>query len=169
MLARLGAAMIALVCVVSAADAAPRHKHARANSAWASQCDYDNSGRVMCLGPQRRSGESRRAYTSGRPSRCPPVLWCGCFLATKLGFQGRKWRDLWVARSWARLGDAAPRGCIGCIAVFSRGRRGGHVGIVRQWDANGNPVILSGNVNNRVVVAAHVRRRLIALRWVALR
>lgn len=102
---------------------------------------------------------------SGRPPKCPPILWCGCYLATKLGFHGHTWRELWVAKAWARIGRPAPHGCVNCVAVFSR-RGGGHVGLVKSWDAHGNPVVLSGNYNNRVATAAHPASRLIALRWV---
>lgn len=82
-----------------------------------------------------------------------------------MGFHGHTWRELWVARNWARIGRPASRGCVDCVAVFSR-RGGGHVGIVKSWTERGDPVILSGNYNNRVAVAAHSASRMIALRWV---
>ena len=95
---------------------------------------------------------------------CPRYLGCGCWLATHLGITGHQWRELWLARAWAHVGSPAARGCVNCVAVFSRGR-GGHVGQVKRWDANGNPVILS-YMNRRLGVreAAHPAGRLIALR-----
>jgi hypothetical protein len=46
--------------------------------------------------------------------------------------------------------------------VLTRGKRGGHVGMVSGVDANGNPVIISGNHNKRVGVAVYPRSRVIA-------
>lgn len=97
---------------------------------------------------------------------CPRHLRCGCWLATHLGITGHLWRELWVARNWAEQGRQAHRGCIDCIAVFRRGRHGGHVGQVKRWDANGNPVILSDLGSGTVTTQPHPVERLIALRWV---
>lgn len=79
----------------------------------------------------------QQSYSAG----CPLHLGCGCNLAVKLGLGPR--RDLWYARNFEHEGSAASRGCIGCVAVLSRGRHHGHVGIVRSYDPNGNPVIES--------------------------
>src|SRR5690606_33145308 len=51
---------------------------------------------------------------------------------------------------------------VGAIAVLTRGKRGGHVGVVSGVDANGNPVIISGNHNGRVGVAVYPRSRVVA-------
>ncbi len=45
---------------------------------------------------------------------------------------------------------------------MTRGRRGGHVGIVSGIDANGNPILISGNHNNRVVEAPYAAGRIYA-------
>lgn len=98
----------------------------------------------------------------GRPAGCPRA-WCGCWLA--LHKFGRNVRHLWLARNWAREGRPAQRGCIGCVAVFARGKRGGHVGVVIGWRGE-NPVIRSGNHNRGVGTAEYPVSRLIALRGV---
>jgi hypothetical protein len=45
---------------------------------------------------------------------------------------------------------------------MSRGRRGGHVGIITGVDAKGNPIMISGNSGNRVREAPVSRGRIYA-------
>lgn len=95
-----------------------------------------------------------------------PSVWCAWWLRRYLHIPRSKFPPYQynMARAFARIGSPAPNGCVQCIAVFSRGH-GGHVGIVESWNANGDPVILSGNFNNKVATAPHPASRLIALRW----
>jgi uncharacterized protein (TIGR02594 family) len=67
-----------------------------------------------------------------------------------------------MANSFANYGTrvAGPR--VGAIAVMSRGKRGGHVGIVSGIDASGNPIIISGNHNRRVAESVYPRGRIYA-------
>jgi uncharacterized protein (TIGR02594 family) len=51
---------------------------------------------------------------------------------------------------------------VGAIAVMSRGARGGHVGVVSGIDANGNPIIISGNHGRRVAESTYSRGRIYA-------
>jgi hypothetical protein len=46
--------------------------------------------------------------------------------------------------------------------VLTRGRRGGHVGVVTGIDSHGNPIIISGNYGHRVGEATYPRARVIA-------
>lgn len=96
---------------------------------------------------------------------CPRYLGCGCNLAEYFHIAGKRWRELWVARNWAREGHRAERGCVGCVVVLSRGKRGGHVGVVKRYDANGNPVVYS-YANGRLgwTTATYSRRRVLAYR-----
>ncbi|MBZ0138480.1 MAG: CHAP domain-containing protein [Pseudorhodoplanes sp.] len=91
-----------------------------------------------------------------------PTLWCAAWLNKLLG--GGTGSDL--ARSYVTYGRPAAPGCIGCIAVMTRGRNGGHVGIVTGYDARGNPILISGNHNRRVGAGAYPRTRVIAWRAV---
>ncbi|MCL4713192.1 MAG: hypothetical protein KJZ73_18285 [Pseudorhodoplanes sp.] len=91
-----------------------------------------------------------------------PTLWCAAWLNTVLG--GGTGSDL--ARSYVTYGRPAAPGCIGCIAVLTRGKQGGHVGIVTGYDARGNPILISGNHNRRVGAGAYPRTRVIAWRAV---
>lgn len=96
---------------------------------------------------------------------CPRHLGCGCNLANYFHIAGKQWRQLWVARNWSHVGQSAWKGCVGCVAVLSRGRHGGHVGIVRHYDANGNPVIYSyANARLGWTTTTYSARRVIAYR-----
>lgn len=116
---------------------------------------HDSTPPTFSGGPSYQGG-------AGRPAGCPHA-WCGCWLAMQKF--GRNVRHLWLARNWAKEGRPAAQGCINCVAVLSRGKRGGHVGEVVGWDGP-NPVIRSGNHNRRVGTATYPARRLIALRSV---
>jgi hypothetical protein len=148
----------ALALAMTAANAGPRQQQS-----VDARCD--NNGRcVAATGPTGSvfgaggRPAARQPATGGRPSGCPP-LWCGCGLALKLF--GKHVRELWPARAWLKCPHVS--GPVrGSIAVLSRGRRGGHVGIVRGVDANGNPIIFSGNHNRRWGTATYPRRRVIA-------
>ncbi|MBV6486932.1 MAG: hypothetical protein GHHEDOFH_00869 [Pseudorhodoplanes sp.] len=91
-----------------------------------------------------------------------PTLWCAAWLNKVLG--GGTGSDL--ARSYVTYGRRAAPGCIGCIAVLTRGKEGGHVGIVTGYDRSGNPILISGNHNRRVGAGTYPRARVIAWRAV---
>jgi uncharacterized protein (TIGR02594 family) len=86
-------------------------------------------------------------------------LWCARFMNFVLERAGHKGTGSDMADSFARYGRRVPGPQIGAIAVLSRGRRGGHVGVVSGVDGNGNPILISGNHNNRVAEAAYPRSR----------
>jgi uncharacterized protein (TIGR02594 family) len=93
--------------------------------------------------------------------------WCGEFLgriARKIGVKtpgNPNWAPDW-REAGQRISDPRP----GAIALVNRGRRGiGHVGIVTGVDGSGNPIIISGNHNNRVVETAYPRGSIAAYVW----
>lgn len=88
-------------------------------------------------------------------------LWCARFMNTVLERAGYRGTGSDLARSFA---DKKPRISmqVGAIAVMHRGRRGGHVGIVSGIAKDGNPIIISGNHNNRVREAEYPRGRIYA-------
>lgn len=98
---------------------------------------------------------------SGKPQGCPRA-WCGCWLARYYGFTGSKARQLWLARNWASM---FPRVALapGYVAVFARGRRGGHVGKIVAVHNNGTITLTSGNDGNAVRTRARSTRGLIAV------
>lgn len=108
-------------------------------------------------------GNTQHALYRGAKN-CPRSLGCGCNLANYFHIAGKRWRELWVARNWRDEGRPAAKGCVGCVAVLKRGK-GGHVGVVRSYDANGNPVIYS-YANGRLgwTTTAYDARRVITYR-----
>ena len=87
-------------------------------------------------------------------------LWCGRFMAMIAPDAAAQVKNPNRARSWASLPRTSPS--IGAIAVMTRGKTGGHVGVVTGFDANGNPIVISGNHNNRVDEGVYPRSRVIA-------
>jgi uncharacterized protein (TIGR02594 family) len=90
----------------------------------------------------------------------PRTLWCADFLNMLLG-GGTGSRQ---ALSYLQYGTPAQHGCTDCIAVIRRGKRRGHVGVVRDYDAAGNPIVVSGNHGRVVGEGVYSRRRVMAYR-----
>jgi uncharacterized protein (TIGR02594 family) len=90
--------------------------------------------------------------------------WCARFLNFVLNKSGYSGTNSDAARSFASYGRRISEPRVGAIAVLARGknRNLGHVGIVTGVDANGNPVIISGNHGHRVGEAAYPRARVVA-------
>ena len=89
-------------------------------------------------------------------------LWCATFMnlvLAKLGYAGTN-SD--AAKSFADYGRRISEPKVGAIAVLTRGKRGGHVGVVTGIDPQGNPIIISGNHNKRVGESVYARARVIA-------
>jgi uncharacterized protein (TIGR02594 family) len=89
-------------------------------------------------------------------------LWCATFLNLVLAKSGYAGTGSDAAKSFASYGKRINEPTVGAIAVLTRGKRGGHVGIVTGIDANGNPIIISGNHGHRVGEATYPRQRVIA-------
>jgi uncharacterized protein (TIGR02594 family) len=87
-------------------------------------------------------------------------LWCGRFMAMISPNGAAQIRNPNMARDWATLPRVSPQ--IGAIAVLSRGRSGGHVGVVTGFDSNGNPTIVSGNHGGKVGEGEYPKGRVIA-------
>lgn len=113
------------------------------------------SGRIAIEEARRYLGMTARQIGLSRFT-----LWCGTFLgeATSLPHP----RHYQLAASWAAIGRRIDFPLPGAIALVRRGRRIGHVGLVTGTDANGNPVIISGNHRNRVAEVAYPRRAVAA-------
>jgi uncharacterized protein (TIGR02594 family) len=102
-----------------------------------------------------------RKYLNTNPTH-RSRLWCAAFMnfiLAKLGYPGTH-SDL--ARSFVHYGRRISGPRIGAIAVLSRGKEGGHVGIVTGVDKHGNPILISGNFNRRVGIGVHPRSRVLA-------
>ncbi|KRQ14746.1 TIGR02594 family protein [Bradyrhizobium manausense] len=131
------------------------------------QASYDPSassgGATMSGGFGGGSGlvsEARR-YLGGNPTG-RGSLWCARFMNMVLEKTGHQGTGSDMANSFAHYGTRVSGPQVGAIAVMSRGRRGGHVGIITGIDAQGNPIMISGNNGNRVREAPISRGRIYA-------
>jgi uncharacterized protein (TIGR02594 family) len=102
-----------------------------------------------------------RKYLGGNPTG-RGSLWCARFANMVLQHSGYRGTGSDMASSFARYGQRVSGPQVGAIAVMSRGRRGGHVGIITGIDASGNPIMISGNNGNRVREAPVSRGRIYA-------
>ncbi|MGV7217245.1 TIGR02594 family protein [Bradyrhizobium sp. UFLA05-112] len=131
------------------------------------QASYDpsaNSGSMATSGGfgggSGLVSEARR-YLGGNPTG-RGNLWCARFMNMVLEHTGHKGSGSDMASSFAHYGTRVTGPQVGAIAVMSRGRRGGHVGIITGIDAKGNPIMISGNNGNRVREAPISRGRIYA-------
>lgn len=104
--------------------------------------------------------EARR-HLGGNPTG-RGSLWCARFMNMVLQHSGYRGTGSDMANSFAKYGQRVSGPQVGAIAVMTRGRRGGHVGIITGIDAKGNPIMISGNNGNRVREAPVSRGRIYA-------
>lgn len=102
-----------------------------------------------------------RKYMGTNPT-ARKKLWCATFMNMVLAKAGYAGTNSDAAKSFAYYGRRISEPRVGAIAVLTRGKRGGHVGVVSGIDKNGNPIIISGNHNKRVGEAVYSRARVIA-------
>jgi uncharacterized protein (TIGR02594 family) len=115
---------------------------------------------TLGVGSQALVAEARKYMGTNPTDR--KTLWCAAFMnfvLAKIGYAGTN-SD--AAKSFTLYGRRISEPRIGAIAVLSRGRRGGHVGVVSGINAQGNPIIISGNHNKRVGESVYPRARVIA-------
>jgi hypothetical protein len=118
-LRHIGAALIMLACMVSAAEASPRHRPTRHDSAVASQCVETNSGRTICRVWEGRSTGHLRV-TAGHSREAAAERAAGsqyCHIRTAAG-------DITIA-CWLApkmegfIADVVARGFKGRVHCFS--------------------------------------------------
>ena len=103
--------------------------------------------------------EARR-YLGGNPTG-RGRLWCARFMNMVLQHTGHQGTGSDMASSFSHYGTRVSGPQVGAIAVMGR-RGGGHVGIITGVDAQGNPIMISGNNGNRVREAPISRGRIYA-------
>ena len=101
-----------------------------------------------------------RHYLGGNPTG-RGSLWCARFMNMVLEKTGHRGTGSDLAASFAHYGQRVSGPQVGAIAVMGR-RGGGHVGIITGIDAQGNPIMISGNNGNRVREAPVSRGRIYA-------
>jgi uncharacterized protein (TIGR02594 family) len=138
-------------------------RHHRARKPSAAQMENFRNANASLMQPQASFGgsslvaEARRHI--GRNPTGRATLWCARFMNMVLERSGHRGTGSDMARSFASYGRRVSGPQVGAIAVMSRGRRGGHVGVVSGVDAKGNPIIVSGNHGRRVAEAVYSKSR----------
>ncbi|TFV45296.1 TIGR02594 family protein [Bradyrhizobium niftali] len=123
--------------------------------------DIGNAGMSGGFGGGSGLVSEARRYLGGNPTG-RGSLWCARFMNMVLEKTGHHGTGSDMANSFARYGTRVSGPQVGAIAVMSRGGRGGHVGIITGVDAQGNPIMISGNNGNRVREAPVSRGRIYA-------
>lgn len=129
------------------------------NRAPARRSSFAGRVPVASFGGSSLVSEARR-YLGGNPTG-RGRLWCARFMNMVLQHTGHRGTGSDMASSFARYGQRISGPQVGAIAVMGR-RGGGHVGIVTGIDAQGNPIMISGNNGNRVREAPVSRGRIYA-------
>lgn len=111
------------------------------------------------MGSSAVVAEARR-YIGTNPTN-QRSLWCGAFMDMVLRRTGHKGGGN-LASSYASYGQRVSGPQVGALAVMSRGRGGGHVGVVSGIDGAGNVIVVSGNHNNKVAESVYPRSRIYA-------
>lgn len=91
-------------------------------------------------------------------------LWCAEGLNQFLRMVGIRGTNSAMASSFARYGSSVSGPKRGAIAVMSRGKRGGHVGIVME-DKGKYVKVLSANHGGRVGIGLYPKSRIYSYRW----
>lgn len=138
-----------------------RYRHHARRGRYAAAAEASASQGFGGFGGSNVVAEARRYIGSGNPTG-RASLWCARFMNMVLGRSGHKGTGSDMARSFASYGQRISGPQVGAIAVMSRGRRGGHVGIVSGIDVKGNPIVISGNHGHRVAEATYSRGRVYA-------
>ncbi len=118
------------------------------------------AGAMSDVGGSGLVSEARRYIGTNPTGRSS--LWCGHFMNMVLERTGRRGSVSNTARSFASYGTRISGPQVGAIAVMSRGKSGGHVGVVSGIDANGNVTVISGNHGRRVAELVYPRGRIFA-------
>ncbi|HEX5778783.1 MAG TPA: TIGR02594 family protein [Xanthobacteraceae bacterium] len=153
----------------SSHHAAPRASHVRKRGAKKRHVAAAPKAATLFGGGFAAAGNPRwvsvaRQYKGTNPTG-RRSLWCADFLNLVLKKSGMQGTSSSMAKSFASYGTRIPGPKVGAIAILSRGKGGGHVGIVTGIDESGNPILISGNHNNTVAEASYSRGRIIAYVW----
>lgn len=138
-------------------------RHAQAGEGEQDSASRDANAGMMqsSFGGSSVVAEARSFIGHGNPTG-RSSLWCARFMNMVLQRSGHQGTGSDMARSFSHYGQRVSGPQVGAIAVMSRGRGGGHVGVVSGVDASGNPIIVSGNHGHRVAEAVYPRGRIYA-------
>jgi uncharacterized protein (TIGR02594 family) len=131
---------------------APRHERSVTNTRSrrfaAARAGLSSDMATSGFGSSNVIDEARRYIGHGNPTG-RARLWCARFMNLVLERTGHRGTGSDMASSFAHYGQRVSGPQVGAIAVMGR-RGGGHVGVITGIDAQGNPIMISGNNGNRV-------------------
>lgn len=122
------------------------------------QSNTTNNNRVKGDGKLSQAAIAHLGETA-RQLGLPRSLWCADFLNKLVGGNDRR------AVSFLERGTPAPYGCTECVAITRR-KGGHHVGVVIDYDKNGNPILISGNHNRQVGIGTYSRGVVLGYRYI---
>jgi uncharacterized protein (TIGR02594 family) len=142
-------------------NTAPNRRHTHHNLARARAAAQSQSHSNSAYGEYTSNplvAEARKYIGTNPTGRSS--LWCGAFMDMVLKRTGHAGGGN-LALGYSHYGHRISGPQVGAIAVM--GRHGvGHVGVVSGIDANGNPIIVSGNHNHTVAESVYPRSRVSA-------
>jgi uncharacterized protein (TIGR02594 family) len=141
----------------SAVDSAPRTVNTAAALA-APLSRSDSNDNVFAIGLEALKWVGASSRQVGVPY---PDLWCADFINFVLRRTGHPTTNSRAARSFLDYGKRINSPRVGSIVVLTRGKNGGHVGIVRGTDGDGNPIVISGNHGNKVWESKYPKHRVL--------
>jgi len=144
---------VALALAGNIAAARPAHHHRHVARVARVQNDLFGGFTVNSL-----VADARKYIGSNPTGR--KSLWCGAFMDMVLKETGHSGGGN-LALGYLKYGTRVAGPQVGAIAVMGR-HGGGHVGVVSGIDANGNPIIISGNHNRTVAESVYPRGRIAA-------
>jgi uncharacterized protein (TIGR02594 family) len=140
------AAAIMLLLLPVSAEASRRHPQRHHSTPISDSPSYSQG-----FGGSNLVSTARRYIGTNPTGR--GSLWCGAFMDKVLRESGYRGGGN-LASGYSHYGTRVSGPQIGAIAIMGR-RGGGHVGVVSGIDANGNPIIISGNTWSRASGGRH--------------
>jgi uncharacterized protein (TIGR02594 family) len=143
--------------VLSSAASVPTHRSDNA-AITAAVPTADKKDSVFAIGLEALKWVGASSRQVGVPY---PDLWCADFVNFVLRRTGYPTTNSRAAKSFLDYGKRIDSPRVGAIVVLTRGKNGGHVGIVRGTDGAGNIIVISGNHGNKVWESPYPKERVL--------
>ena len=145
------ATLIVMLALAISSSAFAKNRHVRQQEP---ATEAETTSSLGLLASSSLVDEARKYLGTNPTGRSS--LWCGAFMDLVLKRTGHAGGGN-LAWGYKHYGTPVSGPQVGAIAVMH-----GHVGIVSGVDANGNPIIVSGNHNHTVAEAVYPRSRIAA-------
>jgi uncharacterized protein (TIGR02594 family) len=143
--------------ILTSATSVPTHRSENAAIA-APVPTADKKETVFAIGLEALKWVGASSRQVGVPY---PDLWCADFVNFVLRRTGYPTTNSRAAKSFLDYGKRIDQPRVGAIVVLTRGKNGGHVGIVRGTDGAGNIIVISGNHGNKVWESPYPKSRVL--------